>query len=81
MGKKSIVGIEVVDYVAKSGSKVSGVRLYISKEITGGCGVGVSVTSEFLSGKSLNDFKLGPIQAVLYEPTFNGQYRCIGVLA
>lgn len=80
MAKKRIIGIEPVSYVSKKTNQpVTGVRIYIATDLVAPS-VGVSVKDEFISGASMNDFYVGEVQAVLYEPGYGNQYRCTGVL-
>lgn len=80
MAKKRIIGIEPVSYVSKKTNlPVVGVRIYIATELAAPA-IGVSVKDEFINGASMNDYYIGEIQAVLYEPGFGNQYRCVGVL-
>lgn len=79
MAKKSIVGVERVDYKSKNGTQVTGVRVFIATELMFPS-VGVSVKEEYISGGDVKDYPLGEVQAILYEPTFRNNYRCVGVL-
>lgn len=79
MAKKCIVGVESVNYTSKDGKPVSGVRIYVSTELQAPH-IGISVKDEFITGGNISDYPLGEVQAILYEPTFKNNYRCVGVL-
>lgn len=77
--KKSVVGVEDVSYINKDGKAVKGVRVYVATPLTSPH-TGISVKDEFINGADVRDYPLGDILAVLYEPTFKGNYRCTGIL-
>lgn len=77
---EKVIGIEDVNYTNKDQKKVIGVRLHIASEMQASEGSGFRVYSEFLNGHRPDEFKIGEITAVLYQPTFGGQYKCTGVL-
>lgn len=76
---KQLVGVEKVAYTSKSGNQVSGVRIHVLSDLMPPH-TGQSSSSEFISQGRIEDFPLGEIQTVLYEPLMNGRYRCTGVL-
>lgn len=78
MSKKSVVGIEHVDYEGKSGH-VQGVNLYISSELLPPS-VGEKVSQEFIRDAFVKDFKLGEIVTVTYEKGYGNYFRATGVI-
>lgn len=79
MARKRVIGVEPVSYTGKNGNPVRGVRIHIATELMSPS-IGESVANEFISQADINDYHLGPVQAVLYEPGFGGRYRCTGVI-
>lgn len=79
INQKELIGIELVSYTNKDGRQVTGTRLYISSPLVSP-NQGCSVVAEFVNGVLPDQFRLGPVLAVLYEPTFNNSHRCVGVL-
>lgn len=79
MANKEIVGIEKVNYSNKDGKVINGVKIYIATSLAP-AGIGVSVKEEYLANRDISEFHLGEVLAVLYEPTYRNNYRCVGVL-
>lgn len=76
---KKVIGIENISYTNKNGKQVQGIRLHIT-ELLPAPHIGEKAYSEFISGAFPNEYHLGNILTVLYEPTMAGNYRCVGVL-
>lgn len=77
---KELVGVEVVSYQSsKNNQMVNGVRIHVLEDLTAP-NIGKRSISEYVANGQLNDFPLGPIAAILYEPTFGNRHRCVGVI-
>lgn len=76
---KKIVGVEPVSYTSKSGSLVTGVRIFIASDAVAPA-VGITTSDAFISGGTMQEYHTGEVQAVLYEPTRGGYSRCVGVI-
>lgn len=77
---KELVGVEIVSYKSsKNDQMVNGVRIHVLEDLVPP-NVGKRTISEYISNGNILDFPLGPIAAVLYEPTFGNRHRCVGII-
>lgn len=77
--RKAIVGIESVNYTNKKGAVVTGVRLHCI-EIMTSPHIGHKAFDVYISSANVAEYHLGEYVTLLYEPGYNGQVRCNGVL-
>lgn len=76
---KQVVGIEAVNYVNKKDQKVTGVRLHCLEPLHSPH-VGSRAFDVYISGGNVDDFHIGEYTTLLYEPGYNNQFKCTGVL-
>lgn len=78
-GDKYVVGISSFKFKDKQKRDRFAVHLYIATGIPDP-GVGVSVDRVTIFDAVPEEFYLGKIRTVLYEPSYRGNFRCTGVI-
>lgn len=77
---KELIGVEIVSYQSKKNNQmVNGVRIHVLEDLSPP-NIGKRTISEYVSEGRIEDFPLGPILTILYEPTFGNKHRCVGVI-
>lgn len=77
--KKEVVGLESINYENRNGRHVEGVRIYCVEPLMAPH-VGSRAFDVYVSGGHIPDYHLGPYVTLLYEPSYNGSFKCTGVL-
>lgn len=77
--KKFVIGIEAVNYVNKKEQPVHGVRLHCVEALVSPH-VGHRAFDVYISNGNIDEYHIGEYVTLLYEPGYNNQYKCTGVL-
>lgn len=77
---QKVIGSKNVNYTNRNGQLVVGVEITVATELPSDQGFGFTAQTYFIRNRQLKEFPLGEIITVLYEPGFNGNPVCCGVL-